>query len=104
MGKKKRVSFKSADLACLQRLIGRAIIFKTFCFQKAKLLVFKDSLLYVLGIFMFFTSKHAGTMSQYLQMSFLIIELLSSSEHGLIYICHGNEERSAFWIQIKITF
>lgn len=40
-----------------ETLLGMTITFRTFCFEKAKLLVFKDSLLHVLGI-----SQRAGMM------------------------------------------
>lgn len=85
-------------------LIGITVIFKIFCFEKAKLLVFKDSLLYVLGIFIFFTSKHAGAMSQYLQMLISDYRTLIFYRAGLIFIRHGNEEHDTFWIQIKNNF
>lgn len=46
-----------------ETLIGITVIFEIFCFEKAKLLLFKYSLLYMVGISVFFTSKHAGAMS-----------------------------------------
>ena len=48
-----------------ETLIGITVIFEIFCFEKAKakLLLFKYSLSYMVGISVFFTSKHAGAMS-----------------------------------------